>query len=225
MLDACGEMGRGSGKSHWRDTRNCAEHRIYWLIAKTTKVRTRRLLRTGLRFRSEISLIVPVPVLKIVSGGQTGADRAALDWAMAHGMPHGGWCPRGRLAEDEHIADKYELNETPLAEYAERTEWNVRDSDGTVIFSLADELTGGSQATAHFARVHRKPWLHLSRKTKNPSAKLLAFIAQHKIKVLNVAGPRASSEPGISKFVSQTLDQAIEQTKHFEATKPDGQTP
>ena len=150
-----------------------------------------------------------MPKLKIVSGGQTGADRAALDWAMAHDVPHGGWCPQGRLAEDGPIASKYRLKETPLAEYAERTEWNVRDADGTVIFSIAEELTGGSLATAHFARVHGKPCLHLSRKTKNPAPKLRAFIAKHKIKVLNVAGPQASTTPEIGKFVRETLDHAI----------------
>jgi hypothetical protein len=100
------------------------------------------------------------------------------------------------------------LKETPFSDYAERTEWNVRDSDGTVIFSIAEELTGGSLATAHFTRVHGKPCLHLSRKTKNPAAKLRAFIAQHRIKVLNVAGPRASSEPEVGDWVKQMLSQA-----------------
>ena len=71
--------------------------------------------------------------IKIVSGGQTGADRAALDWAIDHGTAHGGWCPRGRRAEDGAIPARYLLNETPSARYEERTEWNVRDSDGTVI--------------------------------------------------------------------------------------------
>ena len=155
-----------------------------------------------------IWLDAPVTKLKIVSGGQTGADRAALDWAMAHGVPHGGWCPQGRLAEDGPIDPKYHLKETPSVDYAERTEWNVRDSDGTVIFSIAEELTGGSLATAHFTRVHGKPCLHLSRKNKHPAAKLRAFIAQHRIKVLNVAGPRASSEPEVGDWVKQMLSQA-----------------
>ncbi len=75
--------------------------------------------------------------VKIVSGGQTGADRAALDFAIDHGIPHGGWCPRGRKCEDGTIADCYKLNETPSAEYPQRTEWNVRDSDGTVVFSMS----------------------------------------------------------------------------------------
>ena len=88
---------------------------------------------------------------KIISGGQTGADRAALDWAMANNIPHGGWCPLGRLAEDGKIDAQYNLLETPKADYLQRTEWNVRDSDATVIISLAPQLTGGSLATAELA--------------------------------------------------------------------------
>jgi hypothetical protein len=73
---------------------------------------------------------------KIVSGGQTGADRAALDWALAHGVPCGGWCPKGRKAEDGPIDLKYSLKETPSESYIQRTEWNVRDSDATILFSI-----------------------------------------------------------------------------------------
>ncbi len=74
--------------------------------------------------------------LKIISGGQTGADRAALDWAIRNGIPHGGWCPKGRKAEDGPIEAKYQLQETPSSKYLQRTDWNARDSDGTVIFSV-----------------------------------------------------------------------------------------
>jgi hypothetical protein len=88
----------------------------------------------------------------IVSGGQTGADRAALDWALARGVECGGWCPKGRKAEDGPIDPKYRLKETPSAAYLQRTEWNVRDSDGTVLFSIEPTLTGGSLKTVDFAR-------------------------------------------------------------------------
>ena len=74
---------------------------------------------------------------KIISGGQTGVDRAALDFAIEHDIPYGGWCPKGRKAEDGPIGSRYLLKETPTSTYPQRTEWNVRDSDGTVIFSLA----------------------------------------------------------------------------------------
>jgi hypothetical protein len=80
---------------------------------------------------------------KIVSGGQTGADRAALDWAIFHDLPHGGWCPKGRKAEDGVIPDQYQLTETSSASYPQRTQWNVRDSDGTVIFTMTSKLFGG----------------------------------------------------------------------------------
>ena len=75
-------------------------------------------------------------VEKIVSGGQTGADRAGLDFAIAHGIPHGGWCPKGRKAEDGTIPERYGLSETSRADYLQRTEANVRESDGTVIFTV-----------------------------------------------------------------------------------------
>jgi hypothetical protein len=76
-------------------------------------------------------------VEKIVSGGQSGADIAALDFAIERGIPHGGWCPRGRKAEDGTIDPRCNLQETPSGDYIQRTEWNARDSDGTVVFSIA----------------------------------------------------------------------------------------
>lgn len=82
---------------------------------------------------------------KLLSGAQTGADRAALDWAIFRDVPHGGWCPKGRKAEDGKIPPQYQLTETPSASYLQRTEWNVRDSDGTVIFTVAAGLAGGSK--------------------------------------------------------------------------------
>src|SRR6187397_3130266 len=100
---------------------------------------------------------------KIVSGGQTGADRAALDWAIVRGIPHGGWCPKGRRAEDGPIDGRYRLNETPSANYVQRTEGNARDSDATVVFSIGEILTGASRKTVELARKQGRPVLHLSR--------------------------------------------------------------
>jgi hypothetical protein len=100
--------------------------------------------------------------VKIVSGGQTGPDRAALDVAIAVGLDHGGWRPKHRNAEDGRIDPRYQLKETPASSYVQRTEWNFRDSDGTVIFTLADQLSGGGRKTADFAAGCRKPWLHLA---------------------------------------------------------------
>ena len=150
-------------------------------------------------------------MLRLVSGGQTGVDRAALDVALARGLPCGGWCPRGRKAEDGPIAARYPLQETPTAEYPQRTEWNVRDSDGTVIFTIGETLAGGSRTTIEFARVFGRPCLHLSLRVDGDLAggKLRRFVGEHAIRVLNVAGPRASGEPGVGQFVLATLEQAF----------------
>jgi putative molybdenum carrier protein len=152
-----------------------------------------------------------VGLVRIVSGGQTGADRAALDWAIARGIPHGGWCPRGRRAEDGTIPDRYRLTETPSDSYVQRTEWNVRDSDGTVILGLAEMLTGGSRRTAELARQYGRPWLHLARDApaRDAGRELREFVQERGIRVLNVAGPRASTEPAVGEFVRAILDLAF----------------
>ena len=148
---------------------------------------------------------------KIVSGGQTGADRAGLDWALANGVPHEGWCPRGRRAEDGEIAPSYRLRETPERNYLVRTEWNVRDSDATAIFSLAANLGGGSLATLRFAERLGRPCLHLSRSaSEDPAAQLREFVEEHRVRALNIAGPRASGAPEIAEFVMEVLDAAFE---------------
>jgi hypothetical protein len=145
----------------------------------------------------------------IVSGGQTGADRAALDWALAHGVNCGGWCPKGRLAEDGPIDLKYPLKETPSESYSERTEWNVRDSDATVVFSITPELSGGSKETLELARKHDKPCLHLHSGLPDASERLRAFLEKNKVKVLNVAGPRSSHELAIAGSVQRLLDEVL----------------
>jgi len=149
-------------------------------------------------------------ITKLVSGGQTGADRAALDVALRHGFPHGGWCPRGRKAENGVIGGQYELTETPSDDYAQRTEWNVRDSDGTVVFTLAEEVTGGSLLTIEIARRARKPWVHIFPGVNfEPAAGLRRFVQEHGIKILNVAGSRESEEPGIGRWVYQVIEDAF----------------
>lgn len=165
--------------------------------------------------------------ITIISGGQTGADRAALDFALAHGIPHGGWCPRGRLAEDGRIALRYNLQETVSADYAERTERNVRDSDATVVFTIGPSVAGGSALAASWARRLGKPLLHLSRDAASKlareakaidehreavaqcAARLRTWLAEHKVERLNVAGPRASQEPEVADFVHQVLQAAL----------------
>ncbi len=144
---------------------------------------------------------------KIVSGGQTGADRAALDWAIANNVAHGGWCPAGRRAEDGVIAGRYLLTETPSDAYEQRTKWNIRDSDATLIISPATVLTGGSKATFDHAVALGRPCLHLH--SGNASgATIRAFVERHRVKVLNVAGPRESHQPGIAAYVIKLLTDA-----------------
>lgn len=155
-------------------------------------------------------------IKKIVSGGQTGADRAGLDVAISWGFPHGGWCPKGRKAEDGIIGGQYQLVETPSASYLQRTEWNVRDSDATVIFTIAATLTGGSKRTAEFAAKHSKPFLHLPRSspsTTNPALILQHFVKENGVRVLNVAGTRGSKEPDVWKFAYETLVTAFFRSK------------
>lgn len=155
-------------------------------------------------------------IRKIVSGGQTGVDRAALDWALENGLEIGGWCPAGRIAEDGCIDDRYSLRETPSASYSQRTEWNVRDSDGTVIFSIAHNLAGGSKLTAEFARRWNRPWMHISRNGPLQSAEeLLGFIDNERIEILNVAGPRESTEKEAGIFAKEILASLLETRTEF----------
>lgn len=150
-------------------------------------------------------------IKKIVSGGQTGADRAGLDVAIRWGFPHGGWCPKGRKAEDGPISSQYQLVETPSGNYLQRTEWNVRDSDATVIFTITPTLTGGSKRTAEFAEKHRKPLLHLPRHSSiyETVQVLQQFAEANNVAVLNVAGSRASKEPELWKWTFETLEAAF----------------
>ena len=141
--------------------------------------------------------------------GQTGADRAGLDVAIRWGLPHGSWCPKGRKAEDGIIGGQYQLLETPSASYLQRTEWNVRDSDATVIFTIAPTLTGGSKRTAEFAEKHRKPWIHLARRSSSyeSSALMLQRLAEENgVQVLNIAGTRGSKKPDVWQFAYETLE-------------------
>lgn len=147
--------------------------------------------------------------LTIVSGGQTGADRAALDFAIEHSMPHGGWCPRGRIAEDGRLAPCYRLQETDTSRYDVRTRLNVDQTDATVVFSPTAHPTGGTQLTLAYARRRGKPVLHLVQSAKKPTvahaAALRGLIETYRVTRLNIAGPRASQASEIGDFVRNVL--------------------
>jgi hypothetical protein len=135
-------------------------------------------------------------VQRVVSGGQTGVDRAALDAAIASGVDHGGWCPRGRLAEDGVIPARYRLVESASRRYWVRTERNVIDSDGTLIVHRGP-LRGGTAFTQRMAIKHAKPLYLIDTRQPVATAAIHDWIRQHGIQVLNCAGPRESSAPGI----------------------------
>ena len=146
--------------------------------------------------------------MKIVSGGQTGVDRAALDVALALGIPCGGWCPHGRLAEDGVIPAHYPLAETPSADYDQRTEWNVRDSDGTLILTIG-EPTSGTAFTVACAEKYRKPHLVVKLDAPGNPQSVSDWIATHRIETLNVAGPRLSAQPEAYRLAVEFLRKVL----------------
>lgn len=160
---------------------------------------------TGVHFRpTNIQSVDQFDNLKIISGGQTGVDRAALDAALELGMDCGGWCPKGRKAEDGPLPDSYPLDETEKTGYTERTEWNVRDSDATLILTTQAPLTGGTELTHKLALKYGKPIL-IADPTEMNSETARTWLTDHQIKTLNIAGPRESQQPGIYAQSKESL--------------------
>jgi hypothetical protein len=149
-----------------------------------------------------------VAVARIVSGGQTGVDRAALDVALARGLPHGGWCPRGRRAENGRIPDRYVLREHASPSYADRTEQNVVDSDATLVVAVG-RPRDGTALTVRLAKRHRRPCLIVDLDDPPPPATVVTWLEAHAVGVLNVAGPRESTHPGIHDRAVAFLDQVL----------------
>ena len=137
-------------------------------------------------------------VLKIISGGQTGVDRGALDAAIALGIPHGGWCPKGRLAEDGPIDDRYQLTELPSSDYTVRTEQNVIDSDGTLII-YCDRLQGGTALTNRLAKAHNKPLMRIRTDRTIKYEQIVSWLHENRIRTVNIAGPRGSTYPQLQR--------------------------
>jgi hypothetical protein len=148
-------------------------------------------------------------IVRIVSGGQTGVDRAALDAGLDAGVPCGGWCPRGRRAEDGAIPDRYGLTETASRAYRVRTRLNVRDSDGTLVLAMGP-VDGGTGYTVRCAEALGRPLLVIDLAAcadpDRAAATIAAWAAENRIAVLNVAGPRESSRPGVGAAARRVLD-------------------
>jgi len=137
-------------------------------------------------------------MLKIISGGQTGVDRAALDVALALGLSCGGYCPRGRKSEDGTIPEKYPLTETKSDEYSERTRLNVQSGDGTLILTTG-RADRGTELTMELCSKFNKPFLEIDLTPEKKKADPGEWLSRNKIRVLNVAGNRESNAPGIYK--------------------------
>ena len=150
---------------------------------------------------------------KVISGGQTGADRGGLDAALDLDFPHGGWCPYGRRAEDGRIPDRYELVETASTSYKVRTRLNITESEGTVIF-VRGQVSQGSALTSEYATWHKKPWLlvDLAAVPSRDAAilKVSRFIAENEVEVLNIAGSRESVSPGIQEEVRSIMRRVLQ---------------
>lgn len=150
---------------------------------------------------------MPGSGVKIISGGQTGADRGALDAALALDMPCGGWCPEGRLDENGRIPGHYPLTELPGGGFRERTIKNVRESDGALILYLG-EPQGGTQTTVNACIQYGKAYCLLDRSQLTPersSEVAVCFVRENDIRILNVAGPRASEDAGMYAFAFEVI--------------------
>ena len=150
-------------------------------------------------------------IKKIISSGQPGASRAALDWALTHGIDYGGWCPRGRKVHDGKLDSRYELiEETQESGNDQSTRWNVRDGDGTVVFTLEPKLRRHAKKVFRIAEESGKPCLHIAGvDEENGSEALRKFIEENDIAVLMIAGSHESMELGIYFFTEDTLNETF----------------
>lgn len=144
--------------------------------------------------------------LTIVAGGQTGAPRAAIEFAIAHHMPHAIWHPQDGKGEGGPVGTLCRRQKTPGADHAQRTERSVRGSDATVVFTISSHRSADSLAALKFAQRHKKPWIHLHAPTdEDAPARLWKFIRDNNIRALNVVGSGAGDDPDLQKYVTATL--------------------
>jgi hypothetical protein len=157
--------------------------------------------------------------MKIVSGGQTGVDRAALDVALELGIECGGWCPAGRGAEDGPIDARYPLRETPSADPEQRTEWNVRDSDATLILASGSP-SPGTELTIETARRLGRPLYTFHAGSPEDVGMFRRWLQVYRVRTLNVAGPRESESPGIYAEARRILTALLGGTNEYAALPP-----
>lgn len=146
---------------------------------------------------------------KIISGGQTGADRAALDVAINHKVPSGGWCPKGRKAEDGPIPVRYPLQETESSDYSTRTRKNILDSDGTLILCPEDAMDDGTKLTCQLCKKLNKPLFIADPADEEQIPSVIKWLIKGNIHVVNIAGPRESKLKGIYKTSEMFLNKLI----------------
>ncbi len=152
-----------------------------------------------------------IMIKKIISGGQTGADRAALDTAIKFNINYGGWIPQGRKTEEGPLSHKYHMDEMPTDSYSERTRQNIMDSQGTIIISRGP-LTGGSLLTQKFAFTLKKPCCHVDLFDLDEFAAAIvinSFIVDYALDIINIAGPRAGKDPFIYNTVRTIIETVI----------------
>lgn len=152
---------------------------------------------------------VPISLERVISGGQSGVDEAALTVALRLGIKTGGWCPAGRRNERGLIAEEFGLQETPSRDPSQRTEWNVRDSDATLILSRIPELKGGTELTRNFAYTWNRPCFTVGVEN-DPIQRIKDILHNNTFRALNLAGPRESEDPGIQHWACEILLKALE---------------
>ena len=155
-------------------------------------------------------------MLKIISGGQTGADRAGLDFAIRFGLEHGGWCPKGRRSESGQISSRYLLKESHSSNYLVRTEHNVLDSNMTFIFTFGDlNNSRGSKKTAAFCHKHNRPYILVNLQSSNSlvSGVMTQYMSKEHV-TINVAGSRESGAPGIHESVLALLSECYQKINY-----------
>lgn len=174
-----------------------------------------RMLMSCLRFLHDSNINqheMTMMIQKIISGGQTGVDRAALDVSIKLNIPHGGWCPKGRKAEDGVISAQYNLIETESDDYSERTKANINDSSGTLIVvpSLPLNVNDGTILTIDYVNQVKKPYYILDMmKSHQQEPSVLMWIKKNNITILNIAGPRESQSPGVYFQAYQFLEEFL----------------